>query len=162
MPLRVQPFAADLVHRQRSHRLRHKLRANSDQIEHSLPRTALASLRPEVLQVLPGAVDLDLKLHGDMLERGVLDTSILSNIDNPLGSLWLSTERLVEEYLARQAAGQLEPTLLQNPDTKLVLRLRIFCTQIKRKYADITRPAHLDFYVLASSSVKVGCCTCSA
>ncbi|KAL0019551.1 hypothetical protein WJX77_012189 [Trebouxia sp. C0004] len=55
MPLRVQPFAAGLVHRQRSHQLRHKLRASSNQTEHSLPRTALVSLRPEVLQVLPEA-----------------------------------------------------------------------------------------------------------
>ncbi len=156
IPSRVQPFASGLVHKQRSHRLRHKLRANSDQIEQSLPRLALASLRPEMLQVLPKNVDLDLRLHGDMLEQGVLDTSILSGVDNPLGSIWLSTESVVDQYLAEQPARKHEPDLMKNPANKLVLRLNSFCTQFMQKYVKVGKPANLDFYVLASSSVKVG------
>ncbi len=162
IPSRVQPLAAGLVHKQRSHRHSHKLHANNDQTEYSLPRVALASLRPEVLQVLPEAVDLDMRLHGDMLERGVLDTSILSSVDNPLGSLWLSTESDVERYLAGQAARKHEPSLMHNPVNRLVLRLRSFCNKLREKYLENSRPAPLDFYVLANSSIKVGNYTCSA
>lgn len=153
---RVQPFANGLVHKRSSHRLRHKLRASSDQIEQPLPRVALASLRPEVLQVIPETVDLDMRLHGDMLEHGVLDTSILSGVDNPLGSIWLSTESLVDQYLAKQPARKHEPDLINNPANKLALRLNSFCTQFIQKYVKVGKPANLDFYVLASSSVKVG------
>jgi hypothetical protein len=160
---RVQPFADGLMHKQHPHRLRYKLHASSDQIEQSTPNVELSSLRPDVLQVLPGAVDLDLRLQGEMLERGVLDTSILSSVDNPLGSLWLSTEKPVDEYMARQLAREHYPNLVHDSANTLVLRLRTFCSDFTRTYVrDNSKPAHLDFYVLASSSVKVGCCTFSA
>ena len=146
------------MHKQRSHRLRHILRANGDQIEQSLPRVALASLRPEVLQVLPETADLDLRLHDD----GVLDTSVLSSVDNPLGSLWLSTESVVDQYLANQPARRYEPDLVKNPANKLVLRLNSFLTKFIHKYVKVSKPANLDFYVQASSSVKVGNFSCSA
>ena len=106
IPSRVQPFASGLVHKQRSHRLRHKLRANSDQIEQSLPRLALASLRPEMLQVLPKNVDLDLRLHGDMLEQGVLDTSILSGVDNPFRLYLAVNRKCCRSVLSRTACQE--------------------------------------------------------
>ncbi len=162
VPSRMQEFAAGLVHTQRSHQRSQKLHANSDQTGYSVPRGALTSLRPEVLQVLPEAIDLDMRLHGEMLERGVLDTSTLSSADNPLCSLWLSTEGLTKRYLAGQVARKHEPSLMHNPVNELVLRLRAFCIKLKEKYLDNSRPAPLDFYVLASSSVKVGNHTYSA
>ena len=55
----MQEFAAGLVHTQRSHQRSQKLHANSDQTGYPVPRMALTSLRPEVLQVLPEAIDLD-------------------------------------------------------------------------------------------------------
>lgn len=160
-PPRVQSFAG-LVHKQRFHRPRVELRASSDQIDQSTPRVELASLRPEVLQVLPEKVDLDLKLHGGMLEQGVLDTSILSSVNNPLGSLWLSTEQHIDQYLAEAPARTYEPSLVKKPENKLALRLSMFLTLVTQKYFNDSKPAHLDRYVLASSAVKVGNCTCSA
>ncbi len=157
----MQPVAG-LQHKQRYHRPRLELRASSDQIDQSTPRVELASLRPEVSQVLPENVDLDLKVHGDMLKQGVLDTSILSSVNNPLGSLWLSTEQYVDQYLAEGPATTYEPSLVKNPVNKLALRLSSFCTLVKQKYISASKPAHLDYYVLASSAVKVGNCTCSA
>ena len=45
IPSRVQPSAADLVHKQRSRRPRLQLRVSSDQIEQSTSRVELGSLR---------------------------------------------------------------------------------------------------------------------
>ncbi|DBB02107.1 TPA: hypothetical protein ACH3X3_011149 [Trebouxia sp. C0006] len=44
---------------------------------------------------------------------------------------------------------------MKNPANKLVLRLNSFCTQFMQKYVKVGKPANLDFYVLASSSVKL-------
>ncbi len=96
-----------------------------------------------------------------MLESGVLDTSTLNSADNPLGSLWLSTEGLTKRYLAGQVARKHEPSLMHNPANGLALRLRAFCIKLREKL-DNSRPAPLDLYVLASSSVKVGNHTYSA
>jgi len=102
------------------------------------------------------------RLHDDMLESRVLDTSTLNSADNPLGSLWLSTEGLTKRYLAGQVARKHEPSLMHNPANGLALRLRAFCIKLREKYLDNSRPAPLDLYVLASSSVKVGNHTYSA
>ena len=89
-----------------------------------------------------------------MLENGVLDTSILSSVNNPLGALWLSTEQYVDQYLAEGPARTYEPSLVKSPVNKLVLRLSSFCTLVKQKYT-----THSKHYVLASAAVKVGNCT---
>ncbi len=156
IPSRVQPSAADLVHKQRSRRPRLQLRVSSDQIEQSTSRVELGSLRPEVLQVLPDNVDLDLRVQEDMREQGVLDTPILSSVNNPVGALWLMTEQYVDQYLAEGPARTYEPSLVKTPVNKLVLRLSSFCTLVKQKYTTDSKPACLDHYVLASAAVKVG------
>ena len=54
------------------------------------------------------------RLHDDMLESRVLDTSTLNSADNPIGSLWLSTEGLTKRYLAGQVARKHEPSVRQD------------------------------------------------
>ena len=163
----MQPVAG-LQHKQRYHPPRLELRASSDQIDQSTPRVELPSLRPAVSQVLPENVDLDLKVHGDMLKQGVLDTSILSSVNNPLGSLWLSTEQYVDQYLAEGPATTYEPSLVRNLSTSWLCGSRACSAALKllytgqAKYISASKPAHLDYYVLASSAVKVGNSTCSA
>ena len=59
-----------------------------------------------MLQVLPKNVDLDLRLHGDMLEQGVLDTSILSGVDNPFRLYLAVNRKCCRSVLSRTACQE--------------------------------------------------------
>ncbi len=98
------------------------LRANADDLStnnavapkwHEQASVQLASIRPEVLQILPEHVDLDMLVFGEQARHGVLDIAKLCNVNNDWSSLWLSIES--DQSLADPLLRRQEPHMTQNP-----------------------------------------------
>ena len=118
--------------------------------------SATHSYQPEVVEVLPANLNLDLDFSTTDHLSSCLDTRKLAGAGNSLSKLWSDSESDAQVKLAVLPLAARRPASPDSNINKLALQCALFCSQLASDCQALRSAGrHEDFYVIACLCLKV-------